>query len=49
MLATDCGSRLGQRKKQGREGRGRQPQLNRILSSCHRSGKIPRGVTVGLR
>lgn len=41
MLATDCGSELGQSQEGGEGGR-RQPQPNRILSFCHRSGKIPR-------
>lgn len=42
MLATDCDSRLGLRGEGGKEGE-RQPQLNRILSLCHRSKKIPWG------
>lgn len=36
-----------EREREGRGDGGR--QLNRILSFCHRSGKVPRGLTVGLR
>lgn len=37
--------REGKGGKRGLGGR----QLNRILSFCHRSGKVPRGLAVGLR
>lgn len=46
LLKAYVGYRLWQQagmERGGREEGRRQPQLNRILSFCHRSGKIPQG------